>query len=94
LRAATPCDVLVVDELGPLELIHGKGWIVALDILQARNYRAALVVVRPCLLENFQARLKLEMQVLTVTRSNRNELVKPIVEMLAPRTSANPRKSE
>ncbi|MEW5717755.1 MAG: nucleoside-triphosphatase [Chloroflexota bacterium] len=94
LRAAPPCDVLVVDELGPLELIHDKGWIAALEILQARNYRDALVVVRPSLLENVRARLKLEMRVLTVTQSNREELFKQIVDMLDPQTCANPRKSK
>ncbi len=83
LRAAPPCDVLIVDELGPLELVHHVGWIGALDILRARNYRAALVVVRPSLLENFQARVKLEMQVLTITRSNHAELFKQIVQALA-----------
>jgi nucleoside-triphosphatase len=94
LRDALPCDVLVVDELGPLELIHDEGWIVALEVLQAKKYRAALVVVRPSLLENFRARLKLEMQVLTVTRSNREELFNQITEMLDPRIAVNPRESK
>jgi len=91
LRAATPCDVLVVDELGPLELIHDEGWIVALDVLRAGHYRDALAVVRPGLLENFQARLKLKAQVLTVTPSNREELVKQIVQELEPRITTNSR---
>jgi len=85
LRAATPCDVLVVDELGPLELIHNQGWKIALDVLRAGDYRGALVVVRPSLLEDFRARVKLNSQVLTVTPSNREELFKQIVEKLDPR---------
>lgn len=94
LRDAASCDVLVVDELGPLELIHNGGWIIALDILQARNFHDALVVVRPGLVENFQAHVNSEVQILTATRSNREELVKQIVETLDPQTSANPRKSK
>jgi nucleoside-triphosphatase THEP1 len=93
LRDAPPCDVLVIDELGPLELIHNVGWIVALDVLQTGHYRAALVVVRPGLVENFQARLKLNPQVLTLTALNREELFDQIVYVLDPRISANPRKS-
>jgi nucleoside-triphosphatase len=82
LRAATPCDVLVVDELGPLELIHKVGWIVALDVLQVTNYHDALVVVRPALLESFRSRLNLETQILTVTPSNREEMFEKISEEL------------
>lgn len=95
LRAATPCDVLVIDELGPLELIHDEGWGIAMDLLQAGNYRDALVVVRPGLLENFQTRLKhLDVQVFIVTPSDREELFKQIVQNLDPRNSANPHESE
>ena len=91
LRGATPCDVLVVDELGPLELIHNEGWVAAMDVLQARSYRDALVVVRPELLENFRARLRLDMPVLTVTPFRREELFEQIVHDLDPRMTANSR---
>jgi nucleoside-triphosphatase len=79
LRAATPCDLLIVDELGPLELIHGTGWSDALEILRAGNYRAALVVVRPSLVENFRARVKLEAQIVTLTILNREEIFRQLV---------------
>jgi nucleoside-triphosphatase THEP1 len=82
LRAATPCDLFVVDELGPLELIHSQGWIGALEILRAKNYRAALVVVRPSLVEEFRARVKLDLRVVIVTPANREELFGQITEML------------
>jgi nucleoside-triphosphatase THEP1 len=82
LRGSTPCDVLVIDELGPLELIHNQGWISALDTLQAGNYRAALVVIRPGLIENFQARLKLRARVLTVTQVNHKDLFREIILQL------------
>ncbi len=49
LGMACPCDVLIVDEIGPLEMDRGEGWINALDVLRAGDYRLALAVVRPSL---------------------------------------------
>jgi nucleoside-triphosphatase THEP1 len=50
LRAVEACDLLVIDELGPLELVHGQGWRSAVPLLERRQYRAACVVVRRSLL--------------------------------------------
>lgn len=50
LAAATPCDLLVVDELGPLELEQGRGWTAGLAAVETRAYDEALVVVRADLL--------------------------------------------
>jgi nucleoside-triphosphatase THEP1 len=47
LEISLPCDLLIVDELGPLELTHQMGWRAALDILPLSGYRLALVVIRP-----------------------------------------------
>ncbi len=49
-RDALPCDLLMVDEIGPLELLHGQGWVSGLEAITSRAYRLALVVVRPSLL--------------------------------------------
>jgi nucleoside-triphosphatase THEP1 len=56
LAALTACDVLIVDELGPLELLHGCGWQSAFAALMAARYELACVVVRPALVERFMAR--------------------------------------
>jgi nucleoside-triphosphatase THEP1 len=53
LRRALPCDVFVVDELGPMELLHSAGWAGAVDLLRGGGYRWAVVVVRPRLVERF-----------------------------------------
>jgi len=45
------CDLLVVDELGPLELERGQGWAHGLTALDKGEYRLALAVVRPELVE-------------------------------------------
>lgn len=57
LATSCPCDVLIVDEIGPLELRRGEGWTAALDALRRGPYRAALVVVRPELLDAAYAAL-------------------------------------
>lgn len=46
LKASAPCDLLVVDELGPLEFEQNRGWLEGLAALDARQYAAAFVVVR------------------------------------------------
>ena len=51
LEANPNCDLLVVDELGPLELVRGEGWQAALEALAQGGYCLALVVVRPELLD-------------------------------------------
>lgn len=43
-------QIVVIDEIGPLELEAGDGFREALALLDEKRYRAALVVVRPALL--------------------------------------------
>lgn len=47
IASSPPCDLLIVDELGPLELLQGGGWQSALDVLRGSGCRLALVVIRP-----------------------------------------------
>lgn len=56
LAAATPCDLLVVDELGPLELVRGEGWQAGIAALDSGAFRLALAVIRPELLDAARAR--------------------------------------
>jgi len=46
------CDLFILDELGPLELQHNQGWVEAIRVLDRRAFHAALVVIRPQLLEH------------------------------------------
>lgn len=50
LQTATPCDLLIVDELGPLELEQVQGWTAGLSTLDSGHFRWSLVVIRPELL--------------------------------------------
>ena len=56
LAAIGPADLVVVDELGPLEFSRGEGFASAFGLLDAGAYRLALVVVRPSLVETARAR--------------------------------------
>ena len=56
LLEAVPCDLLLIDELGPLEFNRGRGWVNAFPVIEGGRYQAALVVVRPSLLEDALAR--------------------------------------
>jgi nucleoside-triphosphatase THEP1 len=57
LDTACPCDLLVIDEIGPLELERGQGWVNALNVLREGQYEVALVVVRPSLLDTFRSKM-------------------------------------
>lgn len=46
LRSAVPCDLLVIDEIGPLELERQCGMTAWESALNSASYRAALAVVR------------------------------------------------
>lgn len=48
-RAA--CDLLLIDELGPLEFRGKGGFRAAFDAVAAQRYRLAIVVIRPELLD-------------------------------------------
>lgn len=56
LKSAVPTDLLVVDELGPLEWLEGRGWTAAFGAIDSGQYRSVLVVVRPELLEQARRR--------------------------------------
>jgi len=65
LAESTPCEVLIVDELGRLEFERNQGWLAGLSALDSGEYRLGLVVIRPELLEQAQQRWPLA-QVITI----------------------------
>ncbi|MBI9046507.1 MAG: hypothetical protein JEZ06_18595 [Anaerolineaceae bacterium] len=56
LKNATPCDLLVIDELGPIELEEGRGWQAGIEALDSGAYQLALLVLRPELLPHGRQR--------------------------------------
>jgi nucleoside-triphosphatase THEP1 len=83
LTHTVPCQLLVIDELGPLELEQHRGWTKAFDVLQRRNFALALVVVRPELVIKAQLRLPGNATtVLSVTPEDRDGLPAMLLEIL------------
>ena len=83
LRRATPCELLAIDELGPLELLRDQGWRIGLDVLLAGGYQLALVSIRPSLLSSFCERLHvIKPLTLTVTEASRDALFTQILSLL------------
>lgn len=56
LAAIEQTDLLLIDELGPLELLKGKGWQAGIQLLERGDFRVACVVVRRELLNVMIAR--------------------------------------
>ena len=81
---STPCDLLIIDELGPLELEHQQGWIEGIQALDSRMYRAALVVIRPELLtlgvEHWP-----DAEVITINRNEAPDLTQGKIELILDR---------
>lgn len=73
-EAGQEADLLLVDEIGPLELQRGAGWANVIPILRARRFGAALVVVRPELigLARDQMSLPPETPVMVIDTHNRD----------------------
>jgi nucleoside-triphosphatase THEP1 len=60
LEDAVPCELLLVDELGPLEFNRGQGWVKGFKAVASGDYRAALLVIRPSLLEEALSRWEVD----------------------------------
>jgi nucleoside-triphosphatase len=83
LTSATPCDLLILDELGPLELILGQGLVSALNVLNQGAFALALVVVRPELLNTLREQIQCsEIRVAKVDLQNRDQLPGQILSLL------------
>jgi nucleoside-triphosphatase THEP1 len=85
-------DLIVVDEIGPLELTTQAGLAAALPALLARPAVNAIVIVRPELLAELESRLcALAPRTLRVTLANRGEapaLIMGLLGMHAPAARA------
>ncbi len=77
-------DLLVIDEIGPLELCRGQGLQAALQTLQRATYRLAVVTVRPemapLLAQHLASR---HPTFLELTTQNRGTLPSALLERLA-----------
>jgi len=51
LRAALPTELLIIDELGPLEFDRAQGWVNAIDAIDRGEFQITLLVIRPSLVQ-------------------------------------------
>ena len=51
LKALTSNDLIIIDEIGPLEFERGNGFVEGLRLVDEKRYQKAFVVIRPELLE-------------------------------------------
>lgn len=56
LRDLPPCDLVILDELGPLEFIHDGGLQEGVHLIDSRRLRVACVTIRPELRPHAQKR--------------------------------------
>lgn len=81
LTTSFPTQVFILDELGPLELLRGEGWITALHLLAREEYAVAFIVVRPTLLAHAIQQLPLNSYtVANVTLENRELLAEVLFQ--------------
>ena len=76
----SPCDLLILDEIGPLELLHQGGLTHSFDILQKGDYQMAVVTIRPHLLETMKEKLQGKPLAITpLTPENRDDLAEKLM---------------
>jgi len=59
LRVALPTELLIIDELGPLEFNRAQGWVNAIDAIDSGEFQTALLVIRPSLVQQASRRWKI-----------------------------------
>ncbi len=77
-----PRNLLVVDELGPLELEQQAGWWRGVEVLQRGDFALGVAVVRPELVAQVSALLPKSATVLIATPTNRDGLPRRLMAAL------------
>ncbi len=59
LQKALPTEILIIDELGPLEFNRAQGWVEAFDAIDSGEFQTALLVFRPSLVQQASRRWRI-----------------------------------
>ena len=86
LLSALPCDMLVLDEIGPLEFDRSQGWLESFRVLASNSYQLAIVVVRPECVDLFLERWKVAEIYNLKDQSGMDKLEDEIVSLYIGRT--------
>ncbi len=81
LANAVPCDILFVDEMGPLEFNRGEGLMNGFAAIDSRRYLVALVTIRPSLLDAATRRWP-DAEVYEVNRKDQSRLVNDLFRQI------------
>jgi len=81
LYKAVSADVLVIDEIGQLEL-RDEGLVAALDIIESGRFKSCVLVIRKALLPFYLPQFSTSPRVFETTAENRNELPQEISSIL------------
>lgn len=84
IEESSHCDVVLVDELGWLEL-RGEGFTEAFKLVDSGRTKTCLMVIRSELLDAFLPRFKTKPIVCEVTEQNRDSLPQEIAALLTTR---------
>ena len=83
IQESNPCDLLIVDEFGPMELIRHKGWWDSVGIFDSNEFRVALVVVRPELQEVARQALNISRTIILGEGQQTDQLVQDFWSKIA-----------
>lgn len=88
-EAGRGADVFFVDELGPLELQRGAGWIAVIDMIRARDFGVALVTIRPELLDHAREKMALppDAPLILIDAANRDAVAAQLANWIAGTTA-------
>jgi nucleoside-triphosphatase THEP1 len=81
LRRSVPTNLLIIDEIGYLELEKGEGWNECFNVLESNQYQLALIVIRPELLPLASQRFE-RTSFYTLNNSNKIEIKKKLIDKL------------
>ena len=81
LYKAVSADVMVIDEIGQLEL-RGEGLVSALDIIKSGRFKNCVLVIRKALLPLYLPQFSTFLRVFETTVENRNKLPQEISSIL------------
>jgi nucleoside-triphosphatase THEP1 len=83
LKTAENAQILLIDELGYLEIEENRGWTAGLDLLDSGRYGHAVVVIRPDLLKAARKRWKPAHLVAVQGNSDQKSLAQKILTYLS-----------
>lgn len=83
LKKANNSEILIIDELGFLEMEQNRGWTAGLDLLDKKAFQHAVVVIRPDLLEAARLRWQPNAFITVLPDSDRDALASKILDYLS-----------